>query len=128
MYVSGMNPLLSASSLPQRRLIIAVPYSIEGLQLGADAYGREISISPFPMLFSIAFLLFFINGGMTGLYSSVTPAVSMPLSDTLFVVAHFPHGDGGSACHGGVWCDLSLVSQNHGGGGITRVWRASISG
>jgi len=41
-----------------------------------------------PMLFAIGFVFTFINGGLTGLFlGNVT--VDVPLSDTLFVVAHF---------------------------------------
>jgi cytochrome c oxidase subunit 1 len=41
-----------------------------------------------PMLFAIAFVFTFINGGLTGLFlGNVT--VDVPLSDTYFVVAHF---------------------------------------
>src|SRR6202795_153087 len=41
-----------------------------------------------PMLFAIGFVFTFINGGLTGLFlGNVT--VDLPLSDTMFVVAHF---------------------------------------
>jgi len=41
-----------------------------------------------PMLFAIGFIFSFIHGGLTGLFlGNVT--VSVPLSDTMFVVAHF---------------------------------------
>ena len=40
------------------------------------------------MLFSLAFIVTFLNGGLTGLFlGNVT--VDVPLSDTYFVVAHF---------------------------------------
>ena len=39
------------------------------------------------MLFSLAFIVTFLNGGLTGFLGNVT--VDVPLSDTYFVVAHF---------------------------------------
>ena len=41
-----------------------------------------------PMLFAIAFIFTFVNGGLTGLFLG-NVVVDMPLSDTMFVVAHF---------------------------------------
>src|SRR6267143_1192517 len=41
-----------------------------------------------PMLFAIGFIFTFINGGLTGLFLG-NATVSVPLSDTMFVVAHF---------------------------------------
>jgi cytochrome c oxidase subunit I len=40
------------------------------------------------MLFAIAFILTFVNGGITGLFLG-NVVVDVPLSDTMFVVAHF---------------------------------------
>ena len=41
-----------------------------------------------PMLFALGFLVTFVNGGFTGLYLG-NVIVDVPLSATLFVVAHF---------------------------------------
>jgi len=41
-----------------------------------------------PMLFCLAFIVTFLNGGITGLFLG-NVAVDVPLSDTYFVVAHF---------------------------------------
>ncbi len=40
------------------------------------------------MLFAIAFIVTFLNGGITGLFLG-NVVVDVPLSDTMFVVAHF---------------------------------------
>jgi heme/copper-type cytochrome/quinol oxidase subunit 1 len=40
------------------------------------------------MLFAIAFIVTFVNGGLTGLFLG-NVVVDLPLSDTMFVVAHF---------------------------------------
>src|SRR5678816_3737100 len=41
-----------------------------------------------PMLFAIAFIFTFVNGGLTGLFLG-NVVVDLPLSHTMFVVAHF---------------------------------------
>jgi cytochrome c oxidase subunit 1 len=40
------------------------------------------------MLFALAFIITFLNGGLTGLFLG-NAVVDVPLSDTMFVVAHF---------------------------------------
>ena len=40
------------------------------------------------MLFALAFIVTFVNGGLTGLFLG-NVVVDVPLSDTMFVVAHF---------------------------------------
>lgn len=47
----------------------------------------DINLS-LPMLFALAFLVTFVNGGLTGLFLG-NPAVDVPLSGTMFVGAHF---------------------------------------
>ena len=86
MYVSGMNPYFGFF-FATTTLIIAVPTALKVYNWVLTLWQGNIHLT-IPMLFSIAFLLFFINGGMTGLFLG-NATVSMPLSDTLFVVAHF---------------------------------------
>jgi cytochrome c oxidase subunit 1 len=86
MYVSGMNPYFGFF-FATTTLIIAVPTALKVYNWVLTLWQGNIHLTV-PMLFSIAFLLFFINGGMTGLFLG-NATVSMPLSDTLFVVAHF---------------------------------------
>ena len=41
-----------------------------------------------PMLFALGFIVTFVNGGLTGLFLG-NVVVDVPLSGTMFVVAHF---------------------------------------
>ena len=86
MYVSGMNPYFGFF-FATTTLIIAIPTALKVYNWVLTLWQGNIHLTT-PMLFSIAFLLFFVNGGMTGLFLG-NSTVSMPLSDTLFVVAHF---------------------------------------
>ena len=61
--------------------------SYKSLQLDFNLWRGNIQLS-LPMLFSLGFIVTFLNGGLTGLFlGNVT--VDVPLSDTYFVVAHF---------------------------------------
>jgi cytochrome c oxidase subunit 1 len=86
MYVSGMNPYFGFF-FATTTLIIAIPTALKVYNWVLTLWRGNIHLTV-PMLFAIGFLLFFINGGMTGLFLG-NSTVSMPLSDTLFVVAHF---------------------------------------
>ena len=86
MYVSGMNPyfgFLFATST----LIIAVPTAIKVYNWVLTLWKGNIHFTV-PMLFAIAFIFTFINGGLTGLFLG-NVSVDVPLSGTYFVVAHF---------------------------------------
>ena len=86
MYVSGMNPYFGFF-FATTTLIIAVPTAIKLYNWVLTLWKGNIHLT-IPMLFCIAFILTFLNGGITGLFlGNVT--VDIPLSDTMFVVAHF---------------------------------------
>ena len=84
MYVSGMNPYFVFFATTT--LIIAVLTAIKVYNWVLTLAGNiHLTV---PMLFAIAFILTFVNGGITGLFLG-NVVVDVPLSDTMFVVAHF---------------------------------------
>jgi len=86
MYVSGMHPYFGFF-FATTTLIIAVPTALKVYNWVLTLWHGNIHFTT-PMLFSLAFLVTFVNGGITGLFlGNVT--VDVPLSDTMFVVAHF---------------------------------------
>ncbi len=86
MYVSGMNPYFGYF-FATTTLIIAVPTAIKVYNWVLTLWRANIHLR-LPMLFAIAFILTFVNGGITGLFLG-NVVVDVPLSDTMFVVAHF---------------------------------------
>ena len=86
MYVSGMNPYFGFF-FATTTLIIAVPTALKLYNWVLTLWKGNIQFS-IPMLFCIAFIVTFLNGGITGLFLG-NVAVDVPLSDTMFVVAHF---------------------------------------
>src|SRR4249920_3294609 len=74
MYVSGMDPYFGFF-FATTTLIIAVPTAIK-------VYNWVLT------LFALGFIVTFLNGGLTGLFLG-NVVVDVPLSDTMFVVAHF---------------------------------------
>jgi cytochrome c oxidase subunit 1 len=86
MYVSGMNPYFGFF-FATTTLIIAIPTALKVYNWVLTLWRGNIQLTV-PMLFAIGFVFTFINGGLTGLFLG-NPTVSMPLSDTMFVVAHF---------------------------------------
>ena len=86
MYVSGMNPYFGFF-FATTTLIIAVPTALKVYNWVLTLWRGNIRLNV-PMLFAIGFIFTFLNGGLTGLFlGNVT--VDLPLSDTMFVVAHF---------------------------------------
>ncbi len=86
MYVSGMNPYFGFF-FATTTLIIAVPTAIKVYNWVLTLWRGDIHLRP-PMLFALGFIVTFVNGGLTGLFLG-NVVVDVPLSDTMFVVAHF---------------------------------------
>ncbi|MBP1883737.1 cytochrome c oxidase subunit 1 [Ensifer mexicanus] len=86
MYVSGMNPYFGFF-FATTTLIIAVPTAIKVYNWVLTLWRGNIHLT-LPMLFALAFIVTFVNGGLTGLFLG-NVVVDVPLSDTMFVVAHF---------------------------------------
>jgi cytochrome c oxidase subunit 1 len=86
MYVSGMNPYFGFF-FATTTLIIAVPTALKVYNWILTLWRGNIHLT-IPMLFAIAFIVTFVNGGITGLFLG-NAVVDIPLSDTMFVVAHF---------------------------------------
>jgi cytochrome c oxidase subunit 1 len=86
MYVSGMNPWFGFF-FATTTLIIAIPTAIKVYNWVLTLWRADIHLT-LPMLFALAFIVSFVNGGITGLFLG-NVVVDVPLSDTMFVVAHF---------------------------------------
>ncbi len=86
MYVSGMNPWFGFF-FATTTLIIAVPTAIKVYNWVLTLWHGNIMLT-LPMLFAIGFIVTFVNGGITGLFLG-NAVIDVPLSDTMFVVAHF---------------------------------------
>jgi len=86
MYVSGMNPYFGFF-FATTTLIIAIPTALKVYNWVLTLWRGNIHLTV-PMLFAIGFVFTFINGGLTGLFLG-NVAVDIPLSGTMFVVAHF---------------------------------------
>lgn len=86
MYVSGMNPNFGFF-FATTTLIIAIPTAIKVYNWILTLWRGDIHLT-LPMLFALAFIVTFLNGGLTGLFLG-NVVVDVPLSDTMFVVAHF---------------------------------------
>ena len=86
MYVSGMNPYFGFF-FATTTLIIAIPTAIKVYNWVLTLWRGDIHLTV-PMLFAIGFIVTFVNGGLTGLFLG-NALVDVPLSGTMFVVAHF---------------------------------------
>ena len=86
MYVSGMHPWFGFF-FATSTLIIAIPTAIKVYNWVLTLWKGDIHLT-IPMLFALGFIVTFVNGGLTGLFLG-NVVVDVPLSDTMFVVAHF---------------------------------------
>ena len=86
MYVSGMHPAFGFF-FATTTLIIAIPTAIKVYNWILTLWRGDIHLT-LPMLFALGFIVTFVNGGLTGLFLG-NVVVDVPLSDTMFVVAHF---------------------------------------
>lgn len=86
MYVSGMHPWFGFF-FATTTLIIAIPTAIKVYNWVLTLWKGDIHLT-IPMLFALGFIVTFVNGGLTGLFLG-NVVVDVPLSDTMFVVAHF---------------------------------------
>ena len=86
MYVSGMYPYFGYF-FATTTLIIAIPTALKVYNWVLTLWRGNIHLTT-PMLFALAFIITFVNGGLTGLFLG-NVVVDVPLSDTMFVVAHF---------------------------------------
>jgi len=86
MYVSGMNPYFGFF-FATSTLIIAVPTALKVYNWVLTLWRADIHLRV-PMLFALGFIVTFVSGGLTGLFLG-NAVVDVPLSDTMFVVAHF---------------------------------------
>src|SRR6266581_979207 len=86
MYVSGMHPHFGFF-FATTTLIIAIPTAIKVYNWVLTLWRGDIHLT-IPMLFALAFIITFVNGGITGLFLG-NVVVDVPLSATMFVVAHF---------------------------------------
>jgi len=68
-------------------LIIAIPTALKVYNWVLTLWRGDIHFTV-PMLFALGFIVTFLNGGLTGLFLG-NVVVDVPLSDTMFVVAHF---------------------------------------
>ena len=86
MYVSGMHPYFGFF-FATTTLIIAIPTAIKVYNWILTLWRADIHLTT-PMLFALGFIVTFVSGGLSGLFLG-NAVVDVPLSDTMFVVAHF---------------------------------------
>jgi cytochrome c oxidase subunit 1 len=86
MFVAGIA-YYSALLFSFLTMLVAVPSAIKVLNWTATLYRGSITFQA-PMLFTLAFLVLFTVGGVTGLFLA-TLGTDIHLHDTYFVVAHF---------------------------------------
>lgn len=86
MFTSGMNPTLGTAFM-MSTVVIAVPSAIKTFNWLGTMWRGSIRFNA-PMLCAVGFISMFIIGGLTGIFSAVTP-VHTQLHNTYFVIGHF---------------------------------------
>ncbi len=86
MFTVGM-PLVGELFFMYATMVIAVPTGVKVFNWVATMFRGSLTFET-PMLFSIAFVVLFTIGGLSGLMLAIAPA-DFQYHDTYFVVAHF---------------------------------------
>lgn len=86
MFTTGL-PLAGSLFFMYMTMLISVPTGVKVFNWVATMWKGALSFEV-PMLFSIAFVVLFTIGGLSGLMLAITPA-DYQYHDTYFVVAHF---------------------------------------
>ncbi len=86
MFSTGMGPLAD-SFFSLSTMLIAIPTGVKIFNWIGTMWGGSLQMRT-PLLFSIAFLIQFIIGGLSGVMHSSPPA-DLQQTDSYFIVAHF---------------------------------------
>jgi cytochrome o ubiquinol oxidase subunit 1 len=110
-------------------MIIAVPTGVKIFNWLFTMYGGRIRFTT-PMLWSVAFMVTFAVGGMTGVLLAVPPA-DFVLHNSLFLVAHFHNVIIGAVVFGGFagityWFPKAFGFRLHEGWGKAAFWLTLI--
>jgi cytochrome c oxidase subunit 1 len=85
-FVAGIDPRM-AEFFSVTTIIISVPFCFIMLSTIATLFGGQIEVKT-PMLWALGFVVFFLVGGVTGIFNG-SAGLDMYIHDTYFVVAHF---------------------------------------